>query len=142
MDKFQGKRVSKQWKRVLTEASKHVHFTLNSGKRTMWEQTLLVRQKGVWSPSNPHGAAIPSPNAPHIRVGRPWHCLDVNNDGGQVRLAKYLAKHGVHVSFNVPGEPWHMDPAPGKGLAAFYKRLVAQDRRRRLTALRRRITRR
>jgi hypothetical protein len=129
--RFQGKRVSRQWHRVLTEASYHVKFTLDSGQRTMLEQLALVREKGVWSWSNPHGAAFPSPNAPHIRVGRQNHCLDINSlDGGQKRLADYLAKHGVHVVFNVPPEPWHMDPVNPAELRSFYRRLKAQDKRR------------
>lgn len=130
MATFQGKRVSRQWKRVLDEAAKHVKFTLDSGRRTMLEQTALWRaflKRG----KRPPLVAFPNPNAPHIRVGRQNHCLDVNQlDGGAQRLAAYLSKHGVHVVFNVRGEPWHMDPVNARELRSFYIRLRKQDKRR------------
>lgn len=128
--RFQGKRVSRYWHRVLVEAEKHVRFELDSGQRTMAEQWYLYRNRG--RPGFAKLVAFPTPNAPHIRVGRQNHCLDVNaKDGGQARLAAYLAKHGVHVAFNVPGEPWHMDPVKAGELRSFYIRLRKQDKRRR-----------
>lgn len=110
---FRGKSVSKEWAIVLRAAERAgVRFDFNSGHRTMAEQAALVRQKGVWSPSNPTGAAVPSPTAPHIRVGRIDHALDVNQlDGGTHRLAAYLRGQGAAVRFTVPGEPWHMEVA-------------------------------
>lgn len=126
---FQGKRVSRQWHRVLREAAKHVAFQLNSGQRTMAEQWYLYRNRG--KPGFAKLVAFPSPNAPHIRVGRQNHCLDVDQRaGGNVNLARYLARHGVNVKFNVPGEPWHMDPVNPAELRTFYRRLKAQDKRR------------
>lgn len=110
--RFRGIRVSKPWHALLTAASADgVDFQLNSGHRSMAEQGDLVRRKGVWSPSNRTGAARPSRTAPHIRVGRPGHALDVDTArGGNVALAEWLRARGVPAVFNVPGEPWHLDP--------------------------------
>jgi hypothetical protein len=78
----------------------------------MAEQAALVRQKGVWSPTNRTGAARPSPTAPHIRVGRIDHAIDVRfTDGGEARLQRWLERQGVRVRNPVPGEPWHMEVA-------------------------------
>jgi hypothetical protein len=130
--RFRGIKVSRPWRRVLEEAAKHVNFTLNDGRRTLADQRARIRKHGLWSPANPHGAAPAVPWAPHIKWGRANHALDVEpSDGGQQRLAAYLARHGVHVVFNVPPEPWHMDPVNGRELVRFYRRLRAQDRRRR-----------
>lgn len=119
---FQGKRVSRYWRRILVAAAKDVHFTLDSGQRTLLEQAYLYRHRG--QPGFAKLVAFPSPTAPHIRVGRQDHCLDVDElDGGATRLAGWLARHGVHVKFNVAGEPWHMDPAGAGQLRALYIRL-------------------
>lgn len=109
--RFQGKRVSTDWETVLTAAAKDgVRFVLNSGQRTMSEQAALVRQKGVWSMSNQTGAARPSPDAPHIRVGRQAHALDVSTlDGGHRRLAHWLTMNGLRVRFPIVREPWHTE---------------------------------
>lgn len=133
---FQGKRVSGQWHTVLTEAAKHVNFRLNSGKRTMAEQRALVRSQGLWSYANPHGAAAPNPNAPHIRVGRANHALDVDQyagDGVQA-LARWLRSHGMAVNFTVPTEGWHIEASAADlaKLARKFKRVdvFALDERR------------
>lgn len=128
---FQGKRVSKFWHRILTEAWKRgVRFQLNSGQRTMAEQWYQWRNRG--KPGFAKLVAFPSPFAPHIRKGRQNHCLDVDTKGnGNHELAAYLARHGVHVAFNVPGEPWHMDPVNAAELRSFYIRLRKEDKRRR-----------
>jgi hypothetical protein len=123
--RFRGVRVSKAHAIVLEAADDAgVRFTLDSGRRTMAEQAALVRQKGTWSPRNPHGAATPNRNAPHIRVGRANHALDVNSlDGGQARLAAFYRKNGVAIAFNVPGEAWHEDPVSEPELLAAANRL-------------------
>jgi lysozyme len=121
MAKFDGKRVSRPWKRILTEARAHgVRFLLTSGRRTMAEQTRLFHQNmqlvgGRWvrRPGRPL-TAFPSPTAPHIRVGRIDHALDVNAlDGGENRLQAWLSQHGVLSTNPVSGEPWHLEAPAG-----------------------------
>lgn len=109
--RFDGHLVSDEWCVILSAARRAgVQFEVDSGHRTMVEQEKLVAEKGVWSPSNPHGAAVPSPTAPHIRVGRPDHACDVNSlDGGSNRLAAWIRSRGARVLFTVPPEPWHME---------------------------------
>lgn len=109
---FQGKRVSRAWLIVLREARKHVAFTLNSGRRTMAEQSALYRQNML--NGRPRSGrpltARPSPIAPHIRVGRPDHAIDVDSlDGGETRLQKWLRKQGARAENTVAGESWHLE---------------------------------
>ncbi len=108
--RFQGKRVSTEWDIVLTEAARQgVNFTLNSGKRTMAEQWVLYNgyRKGL---PGYNLAAFPNPNAPHVRVGRPDHAIDVDSiNGGETRLQSWLQKQGVHPTNPVAGESWHME---------------------------------
>jgi GH25 family lysozyme M1 (1,4-beta-N-acetylmuramidase) len=130
---YQGKRVSRLWRRVLTRAeTEGVHFTLNSGRRTMAEQARLVREKGLWSPSNPFGAARPSPIAPHIRVGLPNHALDVSTlDGGETRLQTWVESKGVDWMNTVSTEAWHGEVtlAGLLKLAAYARKANRADRR-------------
>lgn len=125
MPTFQGKRVSTYWKVVLDAAWEDgVRFQLNSGQRTMAEQRALVAEKGLWSPSNPQGAAAPSAHAPHIREGRQDHALDVDTfaqGGGESKLQRWLEKQGAMVRNTVPGEPWHMEVSAGS-LARLYRK--------------------
>lgn len=127
---FRGKRVSRRWRRVLTAAEKAgVKFTLNSGRRTLAEQRDLYRR---YLNGTGNLAAYPNPNAPHIRVGRQAHALDVDTlDGGESRLQRWLEKHGVRVSNPVRGEPWHLE-VPEKDL----RRLARKIRKRRKKAKR------
>lgn len=115
--RFHGVRVSKRWYAVLRRAEDAGYkFTLNSGHRTMTEQLSLFRQNmqfvaGRWirRPGRPL-TAKPTPNAPHIRLGRAAHALDVDTtNGGAAGLARFLRLRGVHVAFPVPGEPWHLE---------------------------------
>jgi hypothetical protein len=81
-NRFDGKRVSTSWDVALTHARRMgVKFKLDSGRRTMAEQW------GLWRNYRKTGhpvAAFPSPRAPHIRVGRQAHAIDVNSiDGGE-----------------------------------------------------------
>lgn len=77
---------------------------LNEGRRTMGEQWHF------WN-NQPPLAAFPSPNAPHIWLGRAGHADDVNSfNGAAQRLAKFYRSLGIPVEFNVPGENWHMKP--------------------------------
>src|SRR5215207_5152933 len=80
---YYGKRVSRRWNRVLRAADRAgVKFHLTSGHRTMREQWALYNQNmqspGVPKPGRPL-TAFPSPNAPHIRIGRAAHALDINS---------------------------------------------------------------
>jgi hypothetical protein len=109
---FRGKSVSREWAVVLNAAAEAgVSFQLNSGHRTMAEQQRLVDQLGVFNAvTNPHGAARPSATAPHIRVGRIDHALDVDdNDGSADRLAAWLRGKGAHPAFPIGSEPWHLE---------------------------------
>jgi lysozyme len=112
-----GKRVSGRWHRLLTAAERDgVQFLLTSGRRTMAEQTRLFHQNmqfvgGRWvrRPGRPL-TAFPNPNAPHIRVGRAAHAIDVNAlDGGETRLQRWLEGKGLHPTNPVIGEAWHLE---------------------------------
>jgi hypothetical protein len=111
-ERFHGKRVSKKWFVVLRHLEHmRIPFTLNSGKRTLAEQTALFRQNmhrvgGRWVPRPGRPlTAFPSPNAPHVLVGRAEHALDLGSPGN---VASHLRAHGVTPTFPVPGEPWHL----------------------------------
>lgn len=109
-------RVSGRWAVVLRRADRaHVGFHVESGHRTMREQLKLFRQNmhlvlGRWVQRPGHAlTAIPTPNAPHIALGRRNHALDVNAlDGGVLRLIHWLESHGAHPTRPVPGEAWHV----------------------------------
>ena len=110
-------RVSKRWLVVLRAADRAgVGFTVNSGHRTMREQWRLFRQNMRWNgwkwvpkPGRPL-TAYPSPTAPHIRVGRANHALDVNTlDGGETRLERWLDRPGIDAENTVRGEAWHLE---------------------------------
>ncbi len=76
---------------------------LNENQRTMAEQSAFYRNQ-------PPLAAFPSPFAPHIKKGFSNQAVDCNSLNGAVqRLAKFYQSLGISVSFNVPGEAWHMD---------------------------------
>jgi hypothetical protein len=121
---FRGKTVSREWAIVLAAAADEgVRFTLNSGHRTMAEQQHLVDTQGLWSTSNPHGAAAPSATAPHIRTGRADHALDVDHvDGSADRLAAWLRSKGTHPGFPVSTENWHLE-LPGHELGRLARQL-------------------
>lgn len=93
---------------------------LNEGRRTMPEQWAFWRNQ-------PPLAAFPSPNAPHIKVGRPNHDLDVNSfNGAARRLANFYEAHGVDVSFCVGGENWHICVHSGDQLKAAANKIRRQ----------------
>jgi hypothetical protein len=109
---FDGARVSKRWHVVLTAArADGVDFHVNSGHRTMREQAALFAQNmiapGIRKPGRPM-TAVPSPFAPHIRVGRAAHALDVNSlGGGEAELERWIERQGADWRNTVAGEPWH-----------------------------------
>src|SRR5438045_3397526 len=99
--RFDGSRVSRPWLRLLRDLrADGTAFRLNSGHRTMREQAALVRQKGVWSPTNRAGAARPSPTAPHIRTGLFNHACDFDNAAAVEVAAR---RKGVSLTATVPG---------------------------------------
>lgn len=124
-----GKKVSTRWHRVLTAADRAgVNFTLTSGHRTMAEQWELYRQNmqspGVPKPGRPM-TAYPSKDAPHIRVGRSNHALDVNSlDGGETRLERWIESQGAGIEWvnTVPGEAWHGEVS-AEDLRRLYRKL-------------------
>jgi hypothetical protein len=125
---FHGVPVSTAQRIVLEAAERaDVDFHLNDGRRTVAIQEQRVRDHGVWSPSNPHGAALPNPSAPHIKHGAANHADDVDlfrpRPGGQLRLATFYRAHGVPVVFDVSTEAWHMDPTSESALVAAARRL-------------------
>lgn len=112
--------VSEDWHTVLAAArADGVPFSINDGHRTMALQAQRVREHGVWSPSNPTGAARPSATAPHIRVGRQDHALD----GSLRALAEWLRRHGVPMRFPIATEPWHGEVASERALHALAVKL-------------------
>jgi lysozyme len=81
--------------------------------RLFHQNMQLVNGRWVQRPGRPL-TAFPSPTAPHIRVGRVDHALDVNAlDGGENRLQAWLSKHGVLSTNPVAGEPWHLEASAG-----------------------------
>lgn len=125
--RFHGKRVSKKWYVVLKHMEHAgVVFALNSGHRSMLEQTKMFRQNmhlvgGRWvpRPGKPL-TAFPSPTAPHVRTGRADHALDLT---GVPAVARHL--RGVHhctPTFPVPGEFWHLE-LPSDQLTRLWREL-------------------
>jgi hypothetical protein len=104
---FQGERVSTYWAVVLQEAyDQGVHFTVTSGQRTIAEQARLYYNPPAGTPR----VAKPYPTAPHIRVGRQDHAIDVASfDGGETRLQAWLRNQGARTSNPVGGEAWHLE---------------------------------
>lgn len=122
-NRFDGKRVSDEWDTILTAARRAgVDFHLNSGRRTMAEQWFLWNHRG--QPGFASLVAFPSPTAPHIRVGRIDHAIDVQT-GGEDRLQTWLRSRGVRAVNNVTGEPWHLE-APASQLRRLAARLTAE----------------
>jgi hypothetical protein len=105
---FQGNKVSDPWDVILTDAAKRVSFRLNSGRRTMAEQTHLWKNRG--KPGFAALVAFPNPNAPHIMLGRDNHSLDVDTNvgAGENALQAELHRMGLVIVNDVVGEPWHM----------------------------------
>jgi len=126
-NRFQGVNVSTSWDTVLTHAQRMgVQFKLNSGRRTMREQLYLYRNRG--KPGFANVVAFPSPNAPHIRVGRQAHALDVDTHrAGETHLQQFLAKEGLHPRNTVRGEPWHLEVGE-RELRAYAKRVRARQK--------------
>lgn len=109
---YAGKRVSYAWTVILPVVAERVTFRLNSGRRIRAEQERLIREKGLWSSSNPTGAAPYSPRAPHIRAGREDHALDIDQfvGDGEAGVQAELARLGLETRNPISAEPWHLEP--------------------------------
>lgn len=117
-----GKRVSQAHAQVLRgyEQRHGRAVYINQGARTIEEQRQFYynyRYRG--GPL----AAYPSQNAPHIKHGRAHHALDVSAPQPAQSVAAYYRSLGIPVSFNVRGEPWHMDTLDEGKLKRAAKRL-------------------
>lgn len=114
--------VSEQWFTLLYNLHRaHVHFNVNEGHRTKGRQQELIDEKGLWSPSNPRGAAAVSDNAPHIRTGRHDHAIDFDGADAVIRAA---GRRGVTVRRTISTEPWHLE-ADASELAEYHKKKAA-----------------
>jgi hypothetical protein len=125
---FRGVPVSRAHRIVLTAAAEAgVRFDVNDGRRTLAVQAARIAKHGLWSPSNPTGAAPARQSSPHVKYGRAHHALDVDQFtapvGGQLRLAAFYRRRGVPVAFNVPTEAWHLDVLSEAALMAAARRL-------------------
>ena len=79
-----------------------IPISVQSGFRTAAEQQALVNQKGIWSPSNPTGAAP---------VGSSMHekGLAADISPGRERFGAVCGRYGL--SFPISAEPWHCQPS-------------------------------
>lgn len=118
---FRGKRVARAQYLLLDAAADHgISYDLNSGRRTMAEQTQLYNHPPPGTPL----VARPNVNAPHIMKGRANHADDIGQRAnGNLRVAAFYRSHGVPVTFNVAGEPWHMFPISEAALLRAAKKL-------------------
>ena len=123
MATFDGSAVSTPWFVVLTAARRNgVRFRLNSGRRSMAQQLALYR---AYRAGRGNLAAFPSPFAPHIRVGRDDHALDVNAlDGGAARLDAWCTERGFPLDHTVRNEPWHVELRGGHERLRTFARLI------------------
>jgi hypothetical protein len=126
-NRFDGHKVSTSWDIVLTHARRMgVKFELDSGRRTMAEQLVLWRNYRKYGKPV---AAFPNPNAPHIRLGRQAHSIDVNSlDGGENRLQRFLRDEGLDAVNDVAGESWHLTVPEGQ-LRAYSQIVRARQRK-------------
>ncbi len=101
-----GKRVSRSHAKMLAAYEKvHGPLYINQGARTLAEQAVFYANYLRYG--HPL-AARPWGGAPHIKWGAEHHAMDINANVVQGVAAFYRSK-GVPVSFNVNGEPWHLD---------------------------------
>ncbi|MBA3240078.1 MAG: hypothetical protein H0T60_02535 [Acidobacteria bacterium] len=121
-----GNPVSREWYIVLSACRNDgIRFHLNEGRRAIkqqWKFWRLYRSGG-------NLAAYPSPTAPHIRVGRIDHALDVESTGrksdGVDAVISWAARRGVRLVKTVQGEAWHIEIAGGgKALRRFSRRIT------------------
>jgi hypothetical protein len=143
-NRFDGHRVSTSWDIALTHARRMgVHFELDSGRRTMAEQWTLWRNYRKYGKPV---AAFPLPTAPHIRVGKQAHAIDVNSlDGGEtgcsgssrrrgcIRRTRCAARRGTWSSLS-RASPVRADgprsPEEGRSLMTVQRTLAGEVQRR------------
>jgi hypothetical protein len=92
--------------RALSSMARSIGQTIfvQSGRRTLGEQASLVASKGLYNAAtNPHGAAAPSPNAPHVRG------VAADITPGREVFGSAASRFGL--GFTVPTEPWHIQLA-------------------------------
>lgn len=104
-----GEVVSVPWFRILDAARRSGQWQgrVNEGHRTMARQQWLYDHRGRADLGIGSIVARPSPNAPHIRVGRLDHAVDVTDSQG---LINFAARHGIRLERTVSGESWHLEP--------------------------------
>lgn len=96
--------VSEEWAEFLTAAQRAgVGFNVNEGRRTLARQAHFY---ALYRAGRGNLAAFPSPTAPHIRVGRIDHAIDVDGSGA---LIEFGHKNGVTLQRTVRGESWHLE---------------------------------
>jgi GH25 family lysozyme M1 (1,4-beta-N-acetylmuramidase) len=121
MARYNGKRVSRPWQRLLraAERDRGRPINLTSGRRTMAEQWRLYRanmiRPGVPRPGRPL-TAFPSPIAPHIRVGRDDHALDIDRWTDAEWFDQWTTARGLPLTNTVAGEPWHKEAPNARAL--------------------------
>lgn len=114
MSWFHDRRVSASHLALLEEAERRgILSGVNQGRRTLAEQAVFYAHFLRFG--HPR-AAKPLPTAPHIKMGHEHHALDVNAPEPARALAAFYRDLGVPVTFNVSGEPWHMDPTDESAL--------------------------
>lgn len=139
--RWDGEEFSRSWYWIARRAVRLgiIKITdVNDAHRSMALQAQRVREHGEWSPANPTGAAPPTPAAPHIRVGREDHALDVQTTAIG-RFMAWLAGNGVPTHRPVleatDTEPWHMEALTEGELIHFGRACEEDERPPRYTAL-------
>jgi hypothetical protein len=111
-----GEMVSAQWHSVIAAMRRDgVHGNVNEGHRTFARQAQLY---ALYRSGRGNLAAVPSPNAPHIRTGRTDHAVDFGNDAA---VFAWLSRKGLAPQRTVRGESWHIEVSAAK-LNAFYSK--------------------
>ena len=142
---WDGEEFSTAWYWVIRAAVRDgiIKITdVNDAHRSMQLQAQRVREHGLWSPSNPTGAAPPTPSAPHIRIGREDHALDIQTSAVG-RIMWWLAHNGVRTHrpvLDASGqEPWHVEAVDEAALSRFGRRCYERLRQPRFTAREKRL---
>jgi hypothetical protein len=99
--------VSREWYPVLIEARRRGwDGDVSEGRRDLARQRFFFNCMQCCCCNNCNTAAFPSPFAPHIRVGRGDHAIDVTEPDELIRI---LENMGLDVHRPVAGEDWHVE---------------------------------